>query len=118
MAFPSKSGKSFTNRTQAKHDDMRHEAKVGGVQQAAGQQAQQQEPDGDDWGDEGGQQQDGAAMAQEHGPAVQTQVMHDHEGGKHTVHAMHPDGHEHQSEHGSAAEAHKFAGDCAGCGGM
>jgi len=60
--------------------------------------------------------QDGAAMAAEHGPATQLDIQHDHEGGRHTVHAVHPDGHEHETEHASADEAHKYAADCAGCG--
>lgn len=66
---------------------------------------------------QGGDDSDGAAMAQQHGPAVQIDIQHNHEAGQHSVHAMHQDGHEHESQHGSVDEAHKFAADCAG-GGM
>lgn len=49
------------------------------------------------------------AVAQEHGPAHEVHMTHDHEGGQHHVHSMHPDGHEHHSDHGSAEEAHDHA---------
>lgn len=70
------------------------------------------EPDGDEQGNE-----DGAMIAQEHGPASEVHMMHDHEGGMHSVHSLHPDGHEHHSEHGSAEEAHEHGKKLAG-GGM
>lgn len=44
-----------------------------------------------------------------HGPATEINIQHDHEGGRHHVHSKHSDGHEHQSEHGSAEEAHDHA---------
>ena len=106
MAFQDSSGGKHTNHSSYKSA----EAKL----QAKGPSAPPQEEGGDPAGDGG---QDGAAMAQQHGPAVQIDIQHNHEAGQHSVHAQHPDGHSHESQHGSAAEAHKFAGDCAG-GGM
>jgi hypothetical protein len=68
------------------------------------------EPDGDE--------QDGAAVAEAHGPAHEVHLMHDHEGGRHEVHSVHPDGHTHMSSHHqSAAEAHDHAKKLAGAGG-
>lgn len=63
---------------------------------------------------EGGDEQDGSQVAQEHGPAVEVNVMHNHEAGEHHVHSKHPDGHEHHSDHGSAEEAHEHAKQLAG----
>lgn len=54
-------------------------------------------------------QEDGAQVAQEHGPAHEVHMMHDHEGGQHHVMSMHPDGHQHESHHGSVEEAHEHA---------
>jgi hypothetical protein len=65
---------------------------------------------------EGGGEQDGSQVAQEHGPAVEVNVMHEHEAGQHHVHSKHPDGHEHHSDHGSADEAHEHAKKLAGAG--
>jgi hypothetical protein len=48
-------------------------------------------------------------VAQEHGPAVEVNVMHNHEAGEHHVHSKHPDGHEHHSDHASAGDAHDHA---------
>jgi hypothetical protein len=93
-----------------KHADARFSAKGGAAKPAAG-------GEGEDYNAGAEQQtQDGAAMAQEHGPATQINIEHDHEGGRHHVNAVHPDGHEHDSEHGSAGEAHQYAADCAGAG--
>jgi hypothetical protein len=64
-----------------------------------------------------GEEQDGAAIAQEHGPAMETHTMHPpEEGGMHHVHSVHPDGHEHHSDHGSKEEAHEHAKKLAGIG--
>lgn len=84
---------------------------------AAAPVAEHEEPDGD----EGMDSADPHEVVQEHGPAAEVTVTHDHEGGKHSVHSRHGDGHEHHAEHASAAEAHQHAtclgGEC-GCGGM
>jgi len=45
----------------------------------------------------------------EHGPAHTVAVHHDHENGKHKVISHHKDGHMHESEHATAAEAHEHA---------
>ena len=109
MAFPSKDGGKHTNISSARAADARH-----GAKSPAATAISHEEPNGEP---DAAPQQDGKAIAAEHGPAVEVHVQHDHEGGQHTVHAVHPDMHEHDSQHGSAAEAHRFAGDCAG-GGM
>lgn len=110
--FVGKDGSRHTN-----HDSMkRANARFGSKQPQA-----QADGDGSDYnaGAEDEMQdsaQDGAQMAAEHGPATEINIIHDHEGGRHGVHAKHPDGHEHESEHGSADDAHRFAGDLAGVG--
>lgn len=98
MAFQSSDGKSFTNRPPM----MAHERSVNRGMA--------------DRTDPLGQPNGGGDDAAEHGPAVEVNVMHDHENGKHSVHSKHPDGHEAQSEHGSAEEAHEHAAKMAGCG--
>jgi hypothetical protein len=109
--FMAKDGSKHTNRDTMKRAD----ARFGAGQPAAKAAPAADAGDGYNDGAED-QAQDGAAMAAEHGPAVETSIHHDHEAGKHSVHASHPDGHEHDSEHGSAAEAHQYASDCAGVG--
>ncbi len=114
--FVGKDGSRHTNHESMKRADARFGAK----------QPQKKMPAGDGYNagaeqqagmqDEGSDNQDGAAMAAEHGPATSIEIQHDHEGGVHTVHAEHPDGHVHDSEHGSAGEAHQYAADCAGVG--
>lgn len=64
----------------------------------------------------GGEEQDGGAVAQEHGPAVEVNVTHEHEIGSHHVRSAHPDGHTHESDHGSAEEAHEHGKKLAGIG--
>ena len=104
-------GKKFTNRPPM----MQHNkslASMGSKSEAggAGKMDPLKQP-----GEEMGEQ-DGSAIAQEHGPAHEVHMMHDHEGGRHEVHSMHPDGHEHHSEHGSAEEAHEHGKKLAGAG--
>src|SRR5277367_32755 len=62
--------------------------------------------------------EDGAAVAEQHGPATQVNMEHEHEMGVHHVHSVHPDGHEHQSDHDSAEKAHEHGKKLAGAGGM
>lgn len=57
-------------------------------------------------GEDGGGQEDPAAVVAEHGPAVEVTVTHDHDAGKHHVHSSHSDGHSTESDHPSAEEAH------------
>lgn len=49
----------------------------------------------------------------QHGPAQEINIHHDHEAGKHKVTSSH-DGHTHESEHGTAEEAHEHAKVAAG----
>jgi len=109
--FVGKDGSRHTNRESMKRADARFGSKQ--TQPAQGGD----EGEGDDYnaGAED-QAQDGSAMAAEHGPAVEINMQHDHEGGRHSVHAVHPDGHAHDSQHGSADEAHRFAAQVAGAG--
>lgn len=53
-------------------------------------------------------------LAAEHGPAHTVTINHDHEGGRHTVHSSHPDGHEQDADFENAHEAHKHAKKAAG----
>lgn len=107
MAFKAKDGSAFTNRDSMKSHDMKSMAKSPAPQVEPQDSEESSEPEG---------AQDGAVMAQQHGPAAQIDIQHSE--GAHTVHVMHPDGHSHESQHPTPEAAHKFAGDCAGCGGM
>lgn len=109
MAFMAKDGSKHTNRETMRRSDASYMAKQ--PSPMAGGSADDEMMGGGE-----GDAQDGAAMAQEHGPAIETNIQHDHKAGSHKVHAVHPDGHEHDTEHGSADEAHKYAADCAGVG--
>lgn len=109
MAFEDRGGGKHTNHSSFKSAEAKLKSKGPSATPQGGADMQGGQDEGDMQGG-----QDGKAMAQQHGPALQLSI--DHTSG-HKVHAMHQDGHEHESEHGSAAEAHQFAGDCAG-GGM
>ena len=61
--------------------------------------------------------EDGAEIAQMHGPAHEVHHQDDEQMGVHHVHSMHPDGHEHHSDHGSKEEAHEHGGKLKGIGG-
>lgn len=108
MAYEAKDGKRFTNRPPM----MAHNRSI---ERGGAATMEKTDPTAQPGESQGGEM-DGHAMAREHGPAVEVNVMHDHEGGRHMVHARHADGHEHQSEHGSAEEAHEHGKACAGCG--
>ncbi len=72
---------------------------------------------GQEMAQEGGEEQDGNAIASQHGPATMVAMEHEHEMGAHHVHSMHPDGHEHHSDHPSAEAAHEHGKKLAGVGG-
>lgn len=55
-----------------------------------------------------------ALASEEHGPAVEVHMLHDHAAGMHHVHSIHPDGHEEHSDHADAPSAHMAAGDAVG----
>lgn len=112
MAFTARDGSKHTNRDTMKRADARFGAQQAPQKIGAGGASEDQ----GDGGLDQGETQDGAQLAAEHGPATELNIQHDHENGVHHVHARHPDGHEHDSDHPSADEAHKFAADCAGCG--
>lgn len=105
MAFADSSGGKHTNHSSFKSAEAKLKAKGPSA-------TPPMQTDGESQSEQGGK-----AMAEQHGPAVQIDIQHDHQGGRHSVHAMHQDGHEHETEHGSATEAHGYAADCAG-GGM
>lgn len=67
-------------------------------------------------GDDGEEPEDGAEIAEQHGPATEVHVQHEHEAGMHHVRSVHPDGHEHHSDHESAEAAHEHARKLAGAG--
>ena len=114
MAYESKD-KSF--RSTNKAPMMAHERSMSRKSEAGGvATADPLAQPGDGSGGEMGQD-DPAAIAQQHGPAQEVHVMHDHEGAQHHVMSMHPDGHRHESVHGSVDEAHEHGKKLAG-GGM
>jgi hypothetical protein len=109
--FVSKDGSKHTNHDSMKRSDARFAARQPQRKAPAAESGSEEEMGGEQ------EPQDGAALAAEHGPAVEINVSHNHEAGEHRVHAVHPDGHEHESQHGSADEAHQFAAEAAGVGG-
>lgn len=64
-----------------------------------------------------GEPEDGAQIAEQHGPATEVHVQHEHEMGVHHVTSEHPDGHHHESDHESAEKAHEHGKKLAGAGG-
>ena len=95
MAHKTSDGKrEFTNKSMAKQYDRRQagmaEEKEAPAQESPEQQGAEEAPED---------------VAMHHGPATQVTHTHDHEGGMHHVHSMHPDGYEHHSDHGSMDEA-------------
>lgn len=109
MAHTASDGKKFTNKPPMQA----HERSIGRMAQhseAGGAGSAEVDP----LQQPGEQEQDGSQVAQEHGPAVEINMMHDHEGGMHHVRSAHPDGHMHESQHGSAGEAHEHAKKLAG----
>lgn len=112
MAFSSSDGKQFTNRPPMRHHErslMSKKSQAGGAGMSERTDPLTQPTEGDD-------EQDGASVAAEHGPASEVHIQHDHEGGMHSVHSMHPDGHEHHSEHASSGDAHEHGKELAGGG--
>ena len=128
MAHKTKDGKkSFTNQSQARQYDKKQQPVSKGSKEVAPPETDgmddMHDPDENNMGapemtQDSMDSPDGAAMAQEHGPAHKVVVQHDEGSNTHMVQADHPDGHAHMTQHGSKEAAHKFAGDCAGCGGM
>ncbi len=108
MAYEAGDGFKSTNRApmMAHKRSMGRKSMAGGVGIAERTDPLQQPTEGGE--------EDGAAVAAEHGPAHEVHVTHDHEAGAHHVHSIHPDGHEHHSEHGSVQEAHEHAKKLAG----
>lgn len=74
-------------------------------------------PEAEMMGGEGEEPEDGAEIAQEHGPATEVHIEHEHEMGSHHVRSSHPDGHMHESDHESAEAAHEHGKKLAGVGG-
>lgn len=112
MAYMAQDGTKSTNRAPMMRKNrslerMGQKSEAGGV----GTMDPLAQPDGEP------DEQDGAQIAQEHGPAHEVHMQHDHEGGQHHVMSMHPDGHQHESMHGSVEEAHEHGKKLAG-GGM
>lgn len=55
-------------------------------------------------------------VTQEHGPATNVTISHDHKGKKHHVVSRHADGHMHTSDHQSAEDAHAEGAQLSGGG--
>lgn len=109
MAYEAGDGFRSTNRApmMAHKRSLERKSAAGGV----GTADPLQQPAGEQQGE-----QDGSQVAQEHGPAVEVNIQHDHANGQHHVHSAHQDGHQHTSTHGSAGEAHDHAKKLAGDG--
>ena len=58
---------------------------------------------------QGEEPEDGAAIAEEHGPATEVHIQHEHEMGAHHVTSEHPDGYHYESDNESAAATHDHA---------
>lgn len=109
MAYSDSKGNNFTN-----HSDMKNSQRsIASKMPSKGSPTALEEPDGGEamGGDPHG-------VVQQHGPAIEVNVSHGE--GRHAVQSTHQDGHTHESEHGSAKEAHQagmcLSGDC-DCGG-
>lgn len=111
MAFAASDGKKFTNRPPMMAHERSMKRGLAGKTDPLGQPAGQDALPGGGEDTESPEQ-----IAQAHGPATEVGMTHDHEAGMHHVHSMHPDGHEHHSDHGSAEEAHDHGKGLA-CGG-
>lgn len=111
MAYGTEDGFKSTNRApmMAHKRSMERKSMAGGAGMSQRADPLQQPTDG-------GGGEDGAQVAQEHGPAVEVNVMHSHETGEHKVSSQHPDGHQHESSHGSVDEAHEQGKKLAGAG--
>ena len=110
MAFEAGDGFKSTNRApmMAHKRSMERKSMAGGAGMSSPDPLQQPT--------EGGGEEDGSQVAQEHGPAVEVNISHNHEAGQHHVASQHPDGHQHESDHGSVEEAHEHAKKLAGAG--
>jgi hypothetical protein len=107
VAYTSKSGNKFTNAGMARKDDMRSASMASAAAtEKQNMKANPSESRENDPSDQHETEQPSEVVAA-HGPA--TQVLIKHEGGKHKVKSKHEDGHVHESEHNSAAEAHDAA---------
>jgi hypothetical protein len=115
MAFQAKDGKSFTNRP-AMMAHNRSVARMGAKSEAGGAGMEKADPLEQPGSEMEDGEQDGEAIASEHGPAHEVHMQHDHEAGMHRVHSMHPDGHEHHSDHASVEDAHEHGKKLAGAG--
>lgn len=100
MAFEAGDGFKSTNRApmMAHKRSMERKSMAGGAGMAERTDPLAQPTDG-------GGDEDGAQVAAEHGPATHVEAEHNPEMGEHTVRSQHPDGHMHESKHGSVAEA-------------
>lgn len=109
MAYEAGDGFKSTNRApmMAHKKSMERKSMAGGAGMAERTDPLKQPTEG--MGDE-----DGSQVAAEHGPATEVHVMHNHEAGEHHVQSMHPDGHQHESMHGSVDEAHEHGKKLAG----
>jgi len=110
MAFKNAEGKSFSSKFRMN----RHAAAHGEGAPHKGNSVESPEaPDARENDVESGGTP-AAEVAKEHGRAKEVNIKHDHEAGKHSVSSKHEDGHQHNSEHGSAEEAHKAGAQLAG----
>ena len=108
MAHKAMSGKSYTNKSQAKADD-RKNAKMPTTQAPMDMS---HDPDDTEPTQEQDPTAQGSAVASQHGPAQSVSIEHAPEGSH--VQTTHPDGHTEMSMHQTPDHAHKFAAAAAG----
>jgi hypothetical protein len=125
--FKAKDGKPFGNRfAQRKYDSSHGDAapdkKAAAPKMNAVHEAKET-PEFEAGEQEGAQEQNQeeneapAQVVAKHGKAVHVHTSHDHTNNKHRVHSVHPDGHQHDSEHASAQEAQQAANELGSEGG-
>ena len=114
MAHVAQDGKKFGARVPMEHHNRSME--MGAKKSAAGGVGTMDPLQSPNMDEQGMGSEDGAQVAQEHGPASDVSMRHDDQQGMHEVHSMHPDGHHHSSQHGSREEAHEHGKKLAGVG--
>lgn len=98
-------GKKFGSAFAGRSYDERH---VGGESEPENKNPMEENKE------EQGEKQGAAEVVQAHGPATTVHIKHDHAANKHHVTSTHEDGHVHESDHGTAQEAHEEGGALAG----
>lgn len=102
MGYKATDGRAFNSPSQGKNYDKHLESK-----KSAPKHENEQG---------GGETENIHEVVAQHGAAHKIEIKHDHAAGKHSVTSHHEGGHVHNSEHGTAEEAHDEAKGAAGIG--